>query len=116
LNIKITNTLLLPAILKQINLLANANENLSKFNIKPKIFSKEFETLIKLYDDIKKYCIDLDNFPAADHIDITATANEFSSKGTGILTKLREKVDIVEDLVADEFWPMASYQKLLNTF
>ncbi len=114
--VKVVNTLLLPAILKQINLLAKANENLSKFNIKPEIFSKEFETLIKLYDNIKKYCIDLDNFLAADHSDITATADEFSSKGTEILTKLREKVYIAEDLVADEFWPMASYQKLLNTF
>ncbi len=89
---------------------------MSKFNIKPEIFSKEFETLIKLYDNIKKYCIDLDNFLAADHSDITATADEFSSKGTEILIKLREKVYVTEDLVADEFWPMASYQKLLNTF
>jgi hypothetical protein len=44
---------MLPAILKQINLLAKANENLSKFNVKSEIFSKEFETLIKLYDNIK---------------------------------------------------------------
>jgi glutamine synthetase len=111
--VKVVNTLLLPAILKQINLLAKANENLSKFNIKPEIFSKELETLIKLYDNIKKYCIDLDNFLAADP---TATADEFSFKGAEILTKLREKVDTAEDLVADEFWPMASYQKLLNAF
>ncbi|WP_413906324.1 hypothetical protein [Candidatus Endomicrobiellum trichonymphae] len=96
--------------------MAKANKNLGKFNIKPEIFSKELKILIKLYDDIKKYCIDLDSFLAADHSDITATTDEFSSKGTEILTKLRDKVDTAEDLVADEFWPMASYQKLLNAF
>jgi glutamine synthetase type III len=33
-----------------------------------------------------------------------------------ILAKLREQIDFAEDLVADEFWPMASYQKLLTIF
>ncbi len=51
--LKVVNTLLLPTILKQINLLAKTKENLNKFNINPEIFSKEIETLIKLYDDIK---------------------------------------------------------------
>jgi len=64
----------------------------------------------------KKYCIDLSNFLIEDHSDIAATTDEFSFKGTEILTKLREKFDTAEDLIADEFWPMACYQKLLNTF
>jgi glutamine synthetase type III len=33
-----------------------------------------------------------------------------------ILAKLRDQIDSAEDLVADEFWPMASYQKLLTAF
>jgi glutamine synthetase type III len=70
--VKIVNTLLLLlAILKHTNLLAKSNENFRKFNIKSEMFSKEFETLVKLYDNIKKYRIDLDNFLAADRSDIT---------------------------------------------
>jgi glutamine synthetase len=114
--VKVVNTLLLPAILKHINLLAKTNENLSKFNAESGVFVKELETLVKLYGEIRKYRADLDNFLNVDHGDITATADEFASKGAEILENLREKVDIAEDLVADEFWPMASYQKLLNAF
>jgi glutamine synthetase type III len=70
--------------------------------------------LIKLYDDIKNTVLIWIIFLLPDHSDVTATANEFSFKGAEILTKLREKVDTIEDFVADEFWPIASYQKLIS--
>jgi glutamine synthetase len=114
--IKIVNTLLLPAILKHINVLAEANKNLSKFSEESEIFAKELEILVKLYGDIRKHRTDLANFLNADHGDFAATADEFASKGAEILESLREKVDTAEDLVADEFWPLASYQRLLNAF
>ncbi|MCA6079834.1 MAG: glutamine synthetase III [Endomicrobium sp.] len=114
--IKIVNTLLLPAILKHINVLAETNKNLSKFSEESEIFAKELEILVKLYGDIRKHRTDLANFLNADHGDFAATADEFASKGAEILESLREKVDTAEDLVADEFWPLTSYQRLLNAF
>jgi glutamine synthetase len=114
--VKIVNTLLLPAVLKQIDLLATTSKNLNKLSIKSGSFSKELSILVRLYDDIRNYRADLENFLDTEHGDITATASKFASEGMKILSNLRNKVDIVEDLVADEFWPMASYQKLLDTF
>jgi glutamine synthetase len=114
--IKIVNTLLMPAVFKQINLLSKANKNLNDIDIKSESFFNELKTLIKIYDDIRKYCTDLGNFLAMYHGDIVAIADKFASDGMEILANLREKVDAAEDLVAAEFWPMEDYQKLLGPF
>jgi glutamine synthetase len=115
-SVKVVNTLLLPAIFKQINLFAETSKNLIRLNVKSETFVKELNILIKLYDDIKKRCTDLEKFIVKDHGDIVARADKFASEGMEILSDLRVQVDIAEDLVADEFWPMTSYQKLLNPF
>jgi glutamine synthetase len=114
--IKIVNTLLLPAILKQVNLLSKANKNLSDLDIKSKSFLNELKSLVKFYDDIRRCCTDLEEFLAMDYGDIAITADKFASNGVKILENLRKKVDTVEDLVANEFWPMESYQRLLDSF
>jgi glutamine synthetase len=114
--IKIVNTLILPAILKQIDQLSKTAKNLGKLNLKSDIFVKEIKTLVELYEDISKYNSELDKFVTISHGQLAETAKEFASKGVEILDALRQKVDAAEDLVSDEFWPMTSYQKLLNTF
>ncbi|MDR3071305.1 MAG: glutamine synthetase III [Endomicrobium sp.] len=114
--VKIVNTLLLPAILKQINILAETSKNLEKINIKSNMFLNELEILTNLYDDIRKYSSALEKFLSVDHGDVVTTADEFANEGVEILKQLREKTDAAEDLVADEYWPMTSYQKLLNAF
>ncbi|MDR3256366.1 MAG: glutamine synthetase III [Endomicrobium sp.] len=114
--IKIVNTLLLPAILKQINLLAKTSKNLNKLNIKAESLSHELETLVKIYDDVRKYVFDMESFLFEEHSNIFQTADKFASKGAEILANLRKKIDTAEDLVADEYWSMTSYQKLLNAF
>ncbi|MDR3195588.1 MAG: glutamine synthetase III [Endomicrobium sp.] len=115
-SIKIANTLTLPAILKQVTVLAKASKNLNKLNIKSDSFEKELKTLINIYDEIKKLVAEMRNFLALERKDVHETAEKFASQGMKILAKLREQIDFAEDLVADEFWPMASYQKLLNAF
>jgi len=114
--IKVVNTLLLPSILKQINVLTKTKMNLNDLDVQTKIFTDEIEVLVKLYGEIKNCCFELVDFLAANYGDIIITADKFASEGTRIFDSLRVKVDLAEDLVADEFWPMASYQKLLNTF
>ena len=114
--VKVVDTLILPSILKQISVLAKTSKNLSKLNIKSEVFTKDLESLVKLYEDIRKYCLELDRFLSTKHGDIYATSDKFASKGVEILANLRLKVDTAEDAVSDEFWPMTSYQKLLNAF
>jgi glutamine synthetase len=114
--LKVVNTLVLPAILKQINVLTKTGKNLNKLNIKSEIFTKDTDILAKLYEDIRKYSSDLEKFINEDRGDVEAVAEKFASKGVEILANLRQKVDTAEDLVADEFWSMTSYQKLLNEF
>jgi glutamine synthetase len=114
--IKVVNTLILPAVLKQINILSKTSKNLGKLNIKSEIFTKDTDTLARLYEDIRKYNSDLEKFLDEDRGDVDVVAEKFASKGVEILANLRQKVDTAEDLVADEFWSMTSYQKLLNAF
>lgn len=115
-SVKVANTLMLPAILKQINALAKASKNLNKLDIKSDSFEKELKTLINIYDEVKKLVAEMETFLALEHKDVHETAEKFASQGVEILAKLRGQIDSAEDLVADEFWPMASYQKLLTAF
>ncbi|GHT56011.1 glutamine synthetase [Endomicrobiia bacterium] len=114
--VKVVDTLVLPAVLKQINILAKTGKNLSKLNTKSEVFVKDIDTLVKLYEDIREYSSALEKFLEEDHGDVNTVAEKFASKGVEILESLREKVDAAEDLVADEFWSMTSYQRLLNAF
>jgi glutamine synthetase len=115
-SVKVANTLMLPAILKQINALAKASKNLNKLDIKSDSFEKELKSLINIYDKVKKLVAEMETFLVLEHKDVHETAEKFASQGVEILAKLREQIDSAEDLVADEFWPMASYQKLLTAF
>ncbi|GHT37962.1 glutamine synthetase [Endomicrobiia bacterium] len=114
--VKVVYTLVLPAVLKQINILAKTGKNLSKLNIESEVFAKDIDTLVKLYEDIREYSSALEKFLEEDYGDVNTVAEKFASKGVEILASLREKVDAAEDLVADEFWSMTSYQRLLNAF
>jgi glutamine synthetase type III len=107
---------MLPAILKQINALAKASKNLNELDIKSDFFEKELKTLINIYGEVKKLVAEMKTFLAIKYKDVHETAEKFASQGSEILAKLREQIDSAEDLVAAEFWPMASYQKLLTAF
>ncbi|MDR1663178.1 MAG: glutamine synthetase III [Endomicrobium sp.] len=115
-SLKVVNTLMLPAILKQINVLAKASKSLNKLDIKSDSFKKELKVLVNIYDEVKKLVEEMEIFLALRYKDTHETAEKFASHGMKILAKLREQIDFAEDLVADEFWPMASYQKLLTIF
>jgi glutamine synthetase len=114
--VKVLDTSILPAVLKQINILAKTSKNLSELNIKSEVFTKDLEALVGLYEDIRKHCLELNKFLSAKHDNLSVTADKFASEGVKILENLRLKVDAAEDIVSDEFWPMTSYQKLLNAF
>jgi glutamine synthetase len=115
--VKIVNTLLLPAILDQINDLAGAVNGVASLSIKPAGLKEDLETLVALYDEIKNRKMKLEKFLAkvdGHGEDLFKVAHSYAKEGSDLLASLREKVDIAEDLVADYYWPMPSYQKLLT--
>jgi glutamine synthetase len=114
--IKVVNTLILPAILKQINDLSEAAKNLGKLNISSNAVSNDLQSLLKIYADTKDLVSKLTKFLEENRKDVFGTADKFAGKGADILKSLREQVDTAEDLVSDEYWQLASYQKLLNAF
>lgn len=114
--IKVVNVLILPAISKQIEKLSKVTLNLEKLNLKSEIFLKEIKILLALYEKMNDINFDLSKFISSQSQNVFETADSFSSRGVELLEALRKEVDTAESLVADEFWPMASYQKLLNSF
>ncbi|MCL2390227.1 MAG: glutamine synthetase III [Endomicrobia bacterium] len=114
--VKVINTLILPAILKQISKLSQTTNNIAELNVNSKFFLKEIETLVKIYDEVRELTLKLDAFTTKEHGEVFTTAQKYSEEGAGMLDVLREKIDAAEDLVSDEYWPLTSYQKLLNAF
>jgi glutamine synthetase len=115
--IKMVNTLILPAVLEQINDLSQAVATTKGLNIKADAIKTDLEDLVGLYKDIKTRRTKLEKFleKASNHgEDLFKPAHLYAEEGAEILESLREKVDIAEDLVADYYWPLASYQKLLT--
>ncbi|AKL98080.1 glutamine synthetase III [Endomicrobium proavitum] len=114
--IKVINTLILPAILKQISKLAKASKNLGKIDIVSESINKNLNALVEIYDEVSGLCANLSKFVSEAHGEVLPTAEKYAAEGANFLNALREKIDVAEDLVADEYWPLTSYQKLLNAF
>ncbi|MCL2145406.1 MAG: glutamine synthetase III [Endomicrobia bacterium] len=114
--VKVINTLILPAIVKQITQFSKAAKSIAELNISSKHLAKEVETLVNIYDKVRELAAKLDAFTAKDHGEILETAEKYAQEGAKLLDALREKIDAAEDLVSDEYWPLTSYQKLLNSF
>ena len=74
------------------------------------------KTLAGIYEEVKTITAALEKFLSKKHGEVLETAKKYANEGAAILDELRGKVDIAEDLVSDEYWPLASYQKLLNDF
>ncbi|MCG2711886.1 MAG: glutamine synthetase III [Candidatus Omnitrophica bacterium] len=113
--INIAKTLVLPAVLKQIALLADANVAVKSAGVKSGAIAADIKIIDKIYVNIQTGGSALDK--EIDACEKQATelkkAKAYASKGIAALDKLRAAVDAAEELVSDEFWPMAKYQELL---
>jgi glutamine synthetase len=114
--VKMINTLILPAILKQIGKSAKTLKNLGKLGIASETISEDLKTLVGIYEEVKAITANLEKFLSEKRGEVLKTAKKFANEGAALLEDLRSKADIAEDLVADEYWPLASYQKLLDVF
>ena len=107
-------TLILPALTKQINLTASAAANMKASGIPSKTLEEEARTFENLYTKIKEKTNELEDTLSKEQKDMLSKAKYFADKAEKALEALRIFVDNAEELVSDEFWPMAKYQELLT--
>ncbi len=114
--VNMVKTSVLPALAKQISLLAQAAANLKAAGSKSKNLLTEAEKLDWLYSETTAAS---DKLAAILHKaeKITKTlekATFIGEQGEKNLERLRVLVDQAEESTANEFWPMAKYQELLS--
>ncbi|MDR0978018.1 MAG: glutamine synthetase III, partial [Endomicrobium sp.] len=82
-SLKAANTLILPAILKQMKMLLDVAKNLNKIKINsnPSSLEKDINTLSDIYSRIKKFIAEMEDFLATEHKDISKAAENFASTG-----------------------------------
>jgi glutamine synthetase len=109
------NSLFLPTIQRAIGETAAACRQLGAVEIRNRELTEDLQNLSDLYSVIRKQCTQLGKTEER----ITAlTDNEkkarlYADQGDGELEALRESVDRAERLVADDLWPIPTYQELL---
>ncbi|MBU1045335.1 MAG: glutamine synthetase III [Candidatus Omnitrophica bacterium] len=109
-------TLVMPAILKQIGLLADANAGIKSAGIKTiSSIASDIKEANKVYEALQVGISGLNKelTMAAKADDELKKSKLMAGKCVAALDKLRVAVDTAEELVADELWPMAKYQELL---
>ncbi len=110
----IARTLILPALTKQITLSAGAAANMKNAGCPSEILIEEVKTFENLYLRIKEKTNELEDIINTSQNDLFSKAKFFADKAEKALEALRIYVDNAEELIADEFWPMAKYQDLLT--
>lgn len=114
--VNIAKTEILPAIVRQIQAVASAAAATKAAGVPSKVLTSEVKKFDSLYSDIRS------RIEALEKALIKADAQEnhhkkaefLAENGEKALASLREFVDISEEHVANEFWPMAKYQELLT--
>ena len=117
--IKMINTLLLPAILEQINDLSIVNKHIEDAKLESKNIYKELKILINIYDNVRENSKKLKDFINKNNSygnikNLLTVAKNVANEGSEILNLIRKDIDTAEDLVSDKYWRLASYQKLLT--
>lgn len=113
--LNIARTLILPAIARQAGLLADANLSAKSAGIKDSAFAADIKAANEIYADVQAGVKGLEKTIAVclKEGSIEKIAKAYAGKGSAALSKLRAAVDAAEEVVADDFWPMAKYQELL---
>ena len=113
--INIAKTSVLPAIVKQINMLAEADAAVRATGVKVSAVSGDIKVLNRLYADVQRGIVELEKITSfcEKQASVMLTAKAYAGKGVEVFNKLRKAVDAAEEIVADELWPMAKYQELL---
>lgn len=114
--VNVAKTQILPALIKQLTATATAAAAMNSAGSASKILTEEIKKYEKLYADVKKNSEALEQtlHKAESRKDVHEKAIFLGDDGEKALNELRFTVDSAEEVVAQEFWPMAKYQELLN--
>ena len=113
--LNIARTMILPAIVKHINLLSSANAGVKATGIQKTGLDLEIKALDKLYQTILTGIAEVEETieSCANHETAAKTAVVIADKGVAALNTLRKTVDQAEEIIDSQLWPMAKYQELL---
>ena len=113
--VNIARTQVLPAVVSQINILAEADNAIKEAGVKVSPVAVDIKELGGFYAGIQKAAAELEDAVVAIESAKSpmAQAKVCAGKGVSALDKLRASVDAAEKIVADDLWPLPKYQELL---
>jgi glutamine synthetase len=114
--INMVRTMVLPALLRHITQVAGAAAAVNSAGITSAALKQEVTMLEKLFSKIKICVADLEQVlsECENTTDLYKQAHLYAEKGSDKLNTLRDVVDKAEELVANDLWPLAKYQQILN--
>jgi len=114
--VKISETLILPAITRTLNELASSLVQLKQLEMKNQHLTEDVQALNEIYSDVRSASEEMRKFLRDHHgeEDLHLYATACAGEGLALLEKLRLTVDNAEKRVAENHWPIAKYQDLLN--
>jgi len=114
--INMVNTMVLPALLRHLTQIAGAAAAVSSAGVTSASLQQEVSLLENLFSKIKTCVGELEKIllECENTDDIHKKAHLYAKKGSEKLNALRAVVDRAEELVADDLWPLAKYQQILN--
>ncbi|RLC47298.1 MAG: hypothetical protein DRI23_11500 [Candidatus Cloacimonadota bacterium] len=114
--VKISETLILPAITRTLNELTPSLVQLKQLGLENQHLVEDIQVLNALYSDIRCASEEMRNFLRKyhDEEDLYIYAAACAEEGLELLEKLRNVVDKAEKRVAENYWPLTKYQELLN--
>jgi glutamine synthetase len=114
--VNMAKTQILPALARHITLIGEAATLAKGVGASSLALIEDCKSLDMLYSKIngavlglQKAIVDSDKIGS-----LSEKALYISESGEAALEKLRQKVDLAEEIVAEEFWPIAKYQNLLT--
>tara|TARA_Y100001935_G_scaffold254938_1_gene265722 strand:- start:93 stop:1220 length:1128 start_codon:yes stop_codon:yes gene_type:complete len=116
--IDIARRQIMPAIIDQLNDLGRAFEHGKVVKLNAVAIQNDFRALEELYSTIQTKVEYLSKFVTASEQqeDPYKKAHAISTKGADLLQSLRDDVDAAEKRVADDYWPLPTYDQLLLSF
>ncbi|MBN1798927.1 MAG: glutamine synthetase III [Spirochaetales bacterium] len=114
--INMVKTMVLPSLLRHITQVAGAAAAINSAGVSSASLKQEVTMLEKLFSKIKTCVGELEQIlTECENIsDIHKQAHLYAEKASEKLSALRAVVDSAEELVADDLWPLAKYQQILN--
>ena len=118
LGIDIARRKVMPAILDHLNDLGRAFEHAKVVKLNAVSIQNDFRVLEEIYSTIQTKVDYLNKFiiSVESTDDSYERAYSIATKGAELLQSLRDNVDQAETIVAEDYWPLPTYDQLLLSF